>query len=75
MKRIISAVLLALMITVSFAACSKSNEVSSAVSENEEFVCDLCKETKTGEKHEVKYFGQDVTLCPECYIENIAIVR
>lgn len=35
---------------------------------NTKFTCDNCKEEKTGEKHEVTFFGEE-TWCDDCWEE------
>lgn len=31
------------------------------------FTCDLCGEEKSGKKHTTEVFGEEVTLCDDCY--------
>ncbi len=53
----IMAIVMALVILFSFAACKKK------------FTCDICGETKVSHVHKEKIFGQKVEICDECYKE------
>ena len=53
MKRIIAVVLVLVMSMSLLAGCGK-------------FKCDECGEEKSGEKHEVEFFGEKATLCDDC---------
>lgn len=51
-KRIQFAAVLVLLITM-LCGCSK-------------FTCDMCDEEKTGVKHSVDFFGQELVICDDC---------
>ncbi len=54
MKKIF-ALVLALILMLSLAACG------------EKFECEECGEEKTGKKHEVEVLGEELVICDDCY--------
>ncbi len=54
MKKIIALALAALLSVFCLAGCGK-------------FECDLCGEEKSGKKHTTTVFGEEVTICDDCY--------
>lgn len=54
MKRILCLLLLAVMVATMLCACGK-------------FTCSICKESKSGEQHNVKVNKRQLVLCEDCY--------
>ena len=54
MKKLICVLMVVVIMATMLTACGK-------------FTCDLCKEEKTGKKHETEVLGEEVVYCDDCY--------
>ncbi|MBQ7047548.1 MAG: hypothetical protein IJN86_01220 [Clostridia bacterium] len=55
MKKIIGIISLIALVAALLISCGGS------------FVCGMCEEEKSGKKHTEKIFGEELTICDDCY--------
>ena len=53
MKKMIRVIALLMLLATLLCGCSK-------------FTCDMCDQEKSGVKHSVEFFGQELVICDDC---------